>query len=132
MNPYDAPNHETAKNRSFSLWRHVLAASPSLLPLLTLTTVTAVVLLERDFNVWGAILGSTETPMGVLFTFSAFMTFASIGWMPVGLALSILLSFRLPGVIHRIAYPTVFGAACVGCIGFVVLDPDGMWTYYMD
>ncbi|MGB7329355.1 MAG: hypothetical protein WBD31_31020 [Rubripirellula sp.] len=132
MNPYDAPNHTTAKNRSFSLWHHVLAASPSLLPLLTLTIVAAVVLLERDFNVRGAILGSTETPMGVLFTMSAFMTFASIGWMPVGLVLSILLSFRLPRLIHRIAYPTAFGAACVACIGFVVLDPDGMWTYYMD
>lgn len=88
--------------------------------------------LERDFDVSGAILGSAETPMGVLLTFSAFMTFASIGWMPGGFILSILLSLRLPKTRHRIAYPTAFGAACLACIGFVVLDPDGMWTYYMD
>ena len=132
MNPYEAFSHTSAKNRSFSLWSHALAASPSLLPLLTLTSVAAVVWLERDFNMQGAILGSVETPVGVLFTLSAFMTFASLGWIPVGLSLSILLSFRLPQMIHRIVYPTVFGVLCIACIGFVVLDPDGMWTYYID
>lgn len=102
------------------------------MPLITLSSVAAVVWLERDYDASGAILGSLDTPMGALFTFSAWMTFASIGWMPVGFVLSILLSLRLRNTIHRIAYPIVFALACIACIGFVVLDPDGMWTYYMD
>ena len=73
--------------------------------MLTLASFVLVVLLEREINVRGAILGDLHSWMGVLFNFSVVMIIGGIVWAPIGLILSIALSQRLPSSTHRKSLP---------------------------
>lgn len=112
--------------------RHLIAAAPSLAPILTMASVVLVVILERDLNVRGAILGDYSSWMSILFNFSVAMIVGSFIWAPIGMFLSFEFSKRLPNATNQIAYPLIFAIACILCILFAVVDPDGMMTYYLD
>ena len=131
LNPYDAPNELAKTARGPSIYLHLIAAIPTVAPLLTLASVTLVVVLERDLNVRGAILGNLSSWMSILFNFSVVMIIGSIIWAPIGLILSIVFSKRLVPQ-HRTTYPLIFASACILCILFVITDPNGMMTYYLD
>ena len=131
MNPYDAPNELSKAARVSSIYLHLIAAVPTLAPLLTLASVVFVVVLERDLNVRGAILGDLNSWMSILFNFSVVMIIGAIIWAPIGLVLSIVFSKRLAPV-YRTTYPLIFASACILCILFAIADPNGMMTYYLD
>ena len=114
------------------MFHHLLAALPSIAPILTLGSVVLVVILERDLGINGAILGKYNSSMSVLFNFSVLMIIGAIVWAPAGLILSTVISKRLPGSAHRKIYPIMFASLCILCILFAVVDPDGMMTYYLD
>ena len=143
-NPYASPTSECANTStrttpastgaltSFPKRSHILAASPSVAPIFALCSIIAVVILERDMNVRGAILGSLETPMGILFTFSAYMFMGAIFWMPLGFLLSVVLASKFSGSRVRYLYPTLFLSFCGLFILFLWSDLKGIRTHYLD
>ena len=133
LNPYQTPTTNVANTATrVPIMKHILAASPSLVPIATLFSVVLVVFLEREIDNRGGVLGSSSSLMSILFDFSAVLIIGSVVWVPLGFVFSIFYSKYLPSAKHRVIYPLIFAFWCMLCILFAVLDPDGMMTYYLD
>ena len=134
QNPYDSPNQISNGAATRPSWRqHLVFASPTLAPLSAIGSIIAVVILHRDLGVGGAVLGSFETPMGLLFTFAAYMYMGFWVWMPLGFAMSLFISNEImPDFEYRNLYTLLFVSCCVCCVLFVLFDPNGIFTYFQD
>ena len=103
-----------------------------MLPFSAITLVYAVVILERGFDVRGAILNDFSTPMGTLFNVSAYVFVSALLWAPAGLLASIFLAAVNTSGRFRIWHPIGYVACCAIGVTLVFVDPGGVFTYYFD
>ena len=133
QNPYQStepPRVDTTDEKVAD--RHWVAALPCLLPVITMSLVILVVILERDFGVRGARLHDYSSAMGWLFNVSVYFLFGAWFWAPIGLLISILLSLMNTSGNGRLLHPVFYVVCCVMAIVLVNVDPDGVFTYYFD
>ena len=132
-NPYE-PTSEIASPATAdrSADRHWLAALPCLLPVGSVCLVILVVLLEQDLGFRGAILNDFSTPMGALFTISAYLCMSALLWAPAGLFGSIVLAGTNTSGRYRLWHPLAYIACCATVLGLLIIDPNGVFTHYFD
>lgn len=132
-NPYEpSAEYQSHDRGGHNIDRHWLAALPCLLPFSAITLVYAVVILERGFDVRGAILNDFSTPMGTLFNVSAYVFVSALLWAPAGLLASIFLAAVNTSGRFRIWHPIGYVACCAIGVTLVFVDPGGVFTYYFD
>lgn len=130
-NPYEpTEGHASIDNRVVN--RHWLAPLPCLLPILSVSLVFLVVVLERDFGMRGAIMNDFSTTLGSLFTTSAYFLMGSLFWGPAGLFASIVLASVNSSGRYCLWHPLAYIACCIAAVLIVIADPGGMFNYYFD
>jgi hypothetical protein len=103
-------------------------------PAIALGGIYIVVFMHDVLKMGGAIIGSYETPMGVVFNLSVFVLIGVLYIVPIGL----ILSFLPPRLIRRIARPYTgwlplgFMLIAIWTIAMVFWDPWGVVEIYAD
>ena len=132
INPYSPKGRCPEAQRRWIYPSSVIPLTGFAYPVLAIGFVSLTWFMDRVLGMHGAVLHSYDSALGVVFNIAALLIVYWPILIVIGFFLSTLvgISIRRPDL--TLAFPIAYVVMCAGAIGFVLIDPVGLFEYFFD